>query len=97
MISSTTEPFCRTCDRTRLTADGVWYTCLYATDGVNLRDAMRAGADDGELEALIERVWTGRTDRGAERRKELRELRGPMFDAGVLHRDPHLEMHTRGG
>ena len=44
IISSTTEPFCAQCDRSRLTADGMWYLCLYATRGIDLRAALRGGA-----------------------------------------------------
>jgi cyclic pyranopterin phosphate synthase len=97
VISSTTEPFCRTCDRTRLTADGMWYTCLYAREGINLRDALRAGASDEELRALIHRVWTGRTDRAAEERFALRGSRRPLAAPDELRANPHLEMHKRGG
>jgi cyclic pyranopterin phosphate synthase len=53
IISSTTAPFCASCDRSRLTADGVWYLCLYATRGVDLRRALRAGASREALRALI--------------------------------------------
>ncbi len=97
VISSTTEPFCRTCDRTRLTADGMWYTCLYARDGIDLRSALRAGADDGELSGLIERVWSGRRDRAAEERVALREERRALALVDELRTNPHLEMHKRGG
>ena len=45
IIASTTEPFCRSCDRSRLTADGMWYLCLYATRGVDLRAALRGGRE----------------------------------------------------
>ena len=96
IISSTTEPFCRTCDRSRITADGMWYTCLYARSGVDLRRAMRAGATDGELAELIGRVWANREDRGAEQRAALR-ARSPLAAQDELRADPHLEMHTRGG
>jgi cyclic pyranopterin phosphate synthase len=97
VISSTTEPFCRTCDLTRLTADGMWYTCLYARDGIDLRSALRAGADDRELLDLIERVWSGRRDRAAEERVALREDRRALAGAAELRTNPHLEMHKRGG
>jgi cyclic pyranopterin phosphate synthase len=97
VISSTTEPFCRTCDRARLTADGMWFTCLYARGGINLRDALRAGATPAELAALIGRRWRGRDDRGAEQRRELAALRGPLAAQDELAADPHLEMHKRGG
>ncbi|MFI5374659.1 MAG: GTP 3',8-cyclase MoaA [Candidatus Rokuibacteriota bacterium] len=96
IISSTTEPFCRTCDRSRLTADGLWYLCLYATRGLDLRDALRAGASRDELLGLIRSTWQGRRDRGAEERLALPERR-PLIQIGELKRDPHLEMHTRGG
>src|SRR5688572_23463426 len=49
IISSTTEPFCRSCDRSRLTADGVWYRCLYATSGTDLRALLRSGASAGDI------------------------------------------------
>ena len=96
VISSTTEPFCRACDRSRLTADGLWYLCLYATRGLDLRGALRAGASREELLSLIRSTWQGRRDRGAEERLALPE-RQPLIQIGELKRDPHLEMHTRGG
>ena len=96
VISSTTEPFCRACDRSRLTADGLWYLCLYASGGVDLRGALRAGASRDELLRLIRSTWQGRRDRGAEQRLALPERR-PLIQIGELKRDPHLEMHTRGG
>src|SRR5215468_4716701 len=68
IISSTTRPFCGSCDRSRLTADGTWYLCLYATRGLDLRGPLRAGASPAELAALVARSWRGRTDRGAEQR-----------------------------
>jgi cyclic pyranopterin phosphate synthase len=97
VISSTTQPFCRSCDRARLTADGMWLLCLYATTGLDLRGPLRAGADDEELRALVGARWAARDDRGAERRLELRERRGAFVAPADLRRDAHLEMHTRGG
>jgi cyclic pyranopterin phosphate synthase len=97
IIASTTAPFCRTCDRARLTADGMFYTCLYARAGTDLKKPLRAGASGAELEALLNGVWTARRDRGAEERLALRELRAPLRVPKELHEDPHLEMHTRGG
>jgi cyclic pyranopterin phosphate synthase len=96
IISSTTAPFCRTCDRSRLTADGVWYLCLYATRGVDLRGPLRGGASDDALRELITGVWRARTDRGAEARLALGD-RSQLIPLTALKRDPHLEMHTRGG
>ncbi|HUR77003.1 MAG TPA: GTP 3',8-cyclase MoaA [Acidimicrobiales bacterium] len=96
IIASTTTPFCAACDRSRVTADGVWYRCLYAVDGTDLRTPLRAGATVEELTALIADVWSQRADQGAVDR-----LGAPAREASVpvtlLRRDPHLEMHTRGG
>jgi len=96
IISSTTEPFCKSCDRSRLTADGMWYLCLYAAQGIDLRAPLRAGASADDLAALITAGWTHRDDRGAEERLELGERRS-FVPVKALKRDPHLEMHTRGG
>jgi cyclic pyranopterin phosphate synthase len=96
IISSTTDPFCGSCDRSRLTADGLWFLCLYATRGLDLRAALRAGASPSDLAKLITDRWHQRADRGAEDRLALGERRAfvPLKD---LRSDPHLEMHTRGG
>jgi len=96
IISSTTEPFCAQCDRSRLTADGMWYLCLYATRGTDLRAALRGGATIDELKALITSGWQARADRGAEARLALGERRA-FVPLSTLKRNPHLEMHTRGG
>jgi cyclic pyranopterin phosphate synthase len=96
IIASTTTPFCRTCDRSRLTADGMWYLCLYARTGIDLRTPLRGGASDEEIQSIITAGWTVRRDRGAEERKEQR-VRGPLVQLASLRKDPHLEMHTRGG
>ena len=96
IISSTTAPFCRSCDRSRLTADGMWYLCLYAKTGTDLRGPLRRGASREELEALIVPAWQRRADRGAEERLALVN-RAPLVQIGDLRKDPHLEMHTRGG
>jgi cyclic pyranopterin phosphate synthase len=96
IIASTTAPFCRTCDRSRLTADGMWYLCLYAQKGIDLRTPLRSGASRDELRSLITSSWRRRDDRGAERRQELR-VRGVLVQIDGLREDPHLEMHTRGG
>ena len=96
IISSTTAPFCGTCGRSRLTADGMWFLCLYADAGVDLKSALRSGASREELAELIRGSWTSRQDRGAEVR--LSEIeRGPLHVREGLRQDPHREMHTRGG
>jgi len=96
IIASVTAPFCASCDRSRLTADGTWFLCLYAAKGVDLRAPLRAGASDAELSALIRETWQGRTDRGAEERLGVR-AREVLYPVAALRADPHREMHTRGG
>jgi GTP 3',8-cyclase len=96
IISSTTEPFCNTCDRSRLTADGVWLMCLYASAGTDLRRPLRAGASADELRHLIATVWASRADRGAEERLGS-DTREALIPVSALKKDAHLEMHTRGG
>ena len=100
IIPSTTTPFCATCDRSRVTADGMWYRCLYATTGTDLRTPLRAGASADEMRALLRTGWEGRSDRGAEERKALERngLRvGGLVGIEKLRENPHLEMHARGG
>ena len=65
VIASVTRPFCGSCTRARVSAEGVLYTCLFASSGSNLRDALRSGEDVG---ALIDKVWTHREDRYSELR-----------------------------
>jgi len=96
IISSTTQPFCRNCDRARLTPDGVWLLCLYARDGVNLKRLLRGGASREAIAQTIADTWQKRVDRGAEERLALAS-RGALFGIDDLRRDPHREMHTRGG
>ncbi len=96
IISSTTEPFCASCDRSRLTADGVWLLCLYAATGTDLRRPLRAGASREDLQRLIEAVWSVRADRGAEERLGM-DRQTTLVPIRSLKRDAHLEMHTRGG
>ena len=96
IISSTTEPFCHSCDRSRLTADGLWYLCLYAAHGTDLRRPLRGGATTEQLAHLVRATWEVRSDRGAEERLASRD-RSTLIPVDRLKRDPHLEMHTRGG
>ena len=96
IISSTTQPFCRSCDRSRLTADGIWYLCLYAHSGTDLRKSLREGASIGDLQDQIKSVWQERVDRGAEIRLSEGQ-REPLIPVQRLLEEPHLEMHTRGG
>jgi len=96
IISSTTQPFCSSCDRSRLTADGMWYLCLYATQGLDLRGALRSGLGPDQIAAMIRGGWQARDDRGAEQRLALGDRRA-FVQLKALRKDPHLEMHTRGG
>jgi cyclic pyranopterin phosphate synthase len=87
-ISSVTQPFCGACSRARLSADGVLYTCLFATAGTSLRDVLRSGATDDEMSKLIRNVWTHRADRYSEMRMQLRQKEG---------KQPKIEMYYIGG
>jgi cyclic pyranopterin phosphate synthase len=96
IIASTTEPFCGTCDRSRLMADGMWLLCLYAASGLDLRSLLRSGVEDAEIAGRLDAAWAARTDRGAEERLGLTG-RGALYQIESLRADPHREMHTRGG
>jgi cyclic pyranopterin phosphate synthase len=96
IIASTTAPFCGTCNRSRLTADGMWYRCLYAAEGMNLRGLLRDGVPAEEIARRLADAWQERAQRGAEERLGLPD-RAPLMDSDQLRRNPHREMHTRGG
>jgi cyclic pyranopterin phosphate synthase len=87
-ISSVTAPFCGDCTRARLSSEGVFYTCLFATTGVDLRGPLRAGATDEELAGRLRAAWASREDRYSEQRDALRRREQP------LHK---IEMHYIGG
>ncbi len=87
-ISSVTEPFCGSCSRARLSADGVLYTCLFATHGTDLREPLRSGANDDELADILSRTWLQRADRYSE-------LRRP--DVAETHHSSKVEMYRIGG
>ncbi len=70
VITSVTQPFCGDCTRARLSAEGKLYTCLFATEGTDLRALLRGGATNEEIQATIEGVWRGRADRYSEVRTE---------------------------
>ncbi len=73
VIASVTQPFCSSCTRARLSTDGKLYTCLFATDGVDLRGPMRQGASDADLSGIIAGAWRVRRDRYSEERTEMTE------------------------
>jgi cyclic pyranopterin phosphate synthase len=87
-ISSVTEPFCGDCTRARLSSEGMFYTCLFAATGTDLRAPLRAGASDDALAALLRAAWSARDDRYSELRDTLRRGEHP------LHK---IEMHYIGG
>lgn len=87
-ISSVTEPFCGACSRARLAADGVLYTCLFATTGISLREPLRNGATEAELTDIMSRIWLQRADRYSE-------LRRPKVAEG--HAQSKVEMYRIGG
>lgn len=69
-ITSVSESFCSTCTRARLSSDGKLFTCLFASEGFDLRELIRSGLTDDELLDAIRRVWTGRADRYSDERTE---------------------------
>jgi GTP 3',8-cyclase len=85
-VSSVSQPFCGDCSRARISSDGSFYTCLFATQGVDLRGPLRAGVTDDELFELVRATWSGRRDRYSEQRASLR--------ATDLHK---VEMNYIGG
>ncbi|MGQ0613532.1 MAG: GTP 3',8-cyclase MoaA [Planctomycetaceae bacterium] len=87
IITSVSAPFCATCTRARLTTDGRLVTCLFAAGGADLRGPLRSGASDSELGALIDGVWTRRSDRYSEERSSRTEFQ-PR---------PRIEMYQVGG
>ena len=68
VIASVTQPFCGDCTRARISADGKLYTCLFATCGTDLREAIRSGASDRRLRRMIAGVWSERIDQYSELR-----------------------------
>ena len=68
VIASVTKPFCGDCTRVRLSTDGRIFTCLFASEGLSLRDPIRGGASDDDLREIISGIWTARTDRYSEER-----------------------------
>jgi cyclic pyranopterin phosphate synthase len=70
VIASVTEPFCSSCTRARLTADGKLVTCLFSNTGHDLKAMLRGGASDGEVSRMISAIWSGRKDRYSDERLE---------------------------
>jgi cyclic pyranopterin phosphate synthase len=91
VITSVTEPFCGDCTRARLTASGELVTCLFATHGLDLRERLRDGSSDTDIEAVVRDVWSQRDDRYSELRSEATATLQP------LEVRPRLEMSRLGG
>ena len=92
IIGSVTEPFCSSCTRVRLTADGKLVTCLFAESGFDLKSWIRSGASDDEIRAQIATIWTGRVDRYSD-------VRWQQVRSGAYKARDHkkIEMITLGG
>jgi cyclic pyranopterin phosphate synthase len=92
IIGSVTEPFCSSCTRVRLTADGKLVTCLFAESGFDLKAKLRSGASDDELIQDITKIWSFRTDRYSD-------LRWMQVQSGQYQPRDHkkIEMITLGG
>jgi cyclic pyranopterin phosphate synthase len=71
-VNSITAPFCRGCNRMRLSADGQLFTCLFARAGHDLRALLRGGLDGEAIAEIIRAIWTGRDDRYSEVRAAIR-------------------------
>ncbi len=84
VIASVTEPFCGACTRARLSADGKLFTCLFAQHGHDLREPLRAGASDAELESLLARVWERREDRYSAERSAAGERRAGKVEMSYI-------------
>ncbi len=91
IIASVSQPFCGDCARARLSTDGRLITCLFAGGGESLRDLMRAGCSDTEIEGAISRIWSGRTDRYSEERSENTDV------DGYARSNRKIEMYQIGG
>ena len=86
IIASVTKPFCGDCTRLRLSPEGRMFTCLFATQGRDLREPLRAGASDNDLADLITGVWKTREDRYSEDRATMtEELRGSREKVEMYH------------
>ncbi|MGE0031183.1 MAG: GTP 3',8-cyclase MoaA [Steroidobacteraceae bacterium] len=86
-VSSVSQPFCGDCTRARLSSDGIFYTCLFAARGTDLRTPLRAGASDEDLLGLIRSTWRRREDRYSELRR---------LPAGAV-KPRKIEMYYIGG
>jgi GTP 3',8-cyclase len=93
VIASVTEPFCSSCTRARLTADGKLVTCLFSNTGYDLKGMLRGGASDGEIARMISATWSKRADRYSDERLEAMQSSGGYQPAA--HKK--IEMIRLGG
>jgi cyclic pyranopterin phosphate synthase len=93
VIASVTEPFCGSCTRARLTADGKFVTCLFATTGYDVKKLLRRGASDAEVLDVLQTIWGKRRDRYSEER--LAALRSAV--GYNPKRQKKIEMISLGG
>jgi cyclic pyranopterin phosphate synthase len=93
VIASVSEPFCGSCTRARLTADGKFVTCLFSNTGYNLKALLRDGASDDDILAVLGRSWGTRRDRYSEER--LAALRSAAGYDPKEHKK--IEMISLGG
>jgi cyclic pyranopterin phosphate synthase len=93
VIASITEPFCTSCTRARLTADGKIVTCLFSSQGNDVKKLLRSGASDEEVTDLVAGAWRQRTDRYSQER--LAALNSNLGYEPKEHRK--IEMITLGG
>ena len=84
VVASVTQAFCHDCSRIRLSTDGKLFTCLFATNGMDLREPLRRNADDAALSELIRSTWTQRTDHYSLNRLQASRLEGKRIEMSYI-------------
>ncbi|HDR8124665.1 TPA: GTP 3',8-cyclase MoaA [Bacillus cereus] len=83
-ITSVSESFCASCTRARISADGKFYTCLFATEGLDVRELLRGNLSDEELLSVIQDVWMNRKDRYSDERTEESAKNRPKIEMSYI-------------
>ncbi|HDX9631555.1 TPA: GTP 3',8-cyclase MoaA [Bacillus cereus] len=83
-ITSVSESFCSSCTRARISADGKFYTCLFATEGLDVRELLRGNLSDDELVSVIQDVWMNRKDRYSDERTEESAKNRPKIEMSYI-------------
>lgn len=83
-ITSVSESFCISCTRARISADGKFYTCLFATEGLDVRELLRGNLSDEELLSVIQDVWMNRKDRYSDERTEESAKNRPKIEMSYI-------------